>query len=119
MSGNSSRSPLQPNHHNTQQCKLEYSLTGCSPKDNWMGFPFCTHLIISSIIPSVNVNPRTSGAAWPVLDELPREPSKVKPASGTTREGILKDRIGPGIEEFMVFVEDLGSSGSLPSHEAG
>jgi hypothetical protein len=70
-------------------------------------------------MPSVNVSPRTSGAAWPALDELPRELSKLKPASGTTREGILKDRICPEIEKFMVFVEDLGSSGSVPSHDAG
>lgn len=84
-----------------------------------MGFPFCTHLIMSSIIPSVNVSPKTPGAPEPALEELPAELPKVKPASGTTSEGILKSGICQRIEIFVEFVEDLGFSGSLPSHDAG
>lgn len=84
-----------------------------------MAFPFCTHLIISSIIPSVNVSPNTPGAPEPALEELPAELPKVKPASGTTNEGILKSDVCQRVEIFVGLLEDLGSSGSLPSHDAG
>jgi hypothetical protein len=97
---------------------MDYALTGCSPNDNWIGFPFCTHFIISSITPSVKVRPKASGNANEGLEgcegKLPRD----SPECGMTREGMLI--VGcQRIVEFVEFVGEFASrSGSLPSHDA-
>lgn len=50
-----------------------------------MGFPFCTHLIISSSTESERVRPRTSGTAELGVDEV----RSSTPESGNCKEGFI------------------------------
>jgi hypothetical protein len=68
---------------------MDWKLTGYSPNDNWIGFPFCTHFIISSITPSVKVRPKTSGNADEGLEGGAGKLPSDSPDCGMTREGIL------------------------------
>jgi len=53
-----------------------------------MGFPLCTHCIISSITLSVSVRAKASWTAEPDFEAARREFPSDKPDSGMCREGI-------------------------------
>ena len=107
--------------HNTRRSRVDSRLTGLSPNDSWIGFPFCTHLIMSSMTESERERPNAAGSDdEPSFDESRRALPSDTPFSGMTRDGMLKsfrsNDLAVRLDEEGV---REGGGGSLPSHDRG